>query len=740
MSKLKVGVLMGGASIEAEVSFNSGRTVCDHLDAGRYEVIPLFQTTSGTIYLLPWHFLHRGKITDFVHRLSSEAEKLSLSELKKRIDFLYIALHGRYGEDGCIQGMCEILNIPYLGSKVFASALRSDKIIQKEFLKIVGIKTPPGTYVDAHELHTITHAQVLDRLSQQNVTFPLIIKPHAEGSSLGVSVVFKEAELMDAVHQAGHIFEGKSQSVVVEQKIEGMEFSCIILYDYTTGKPILLPPTEIEIEKNSHFFDYTQKYMPGRATKHTPARISQENIEKIQNTCLAVMNALEFCTMARIDGILTTSGDVYIFDPNTLSGMGPASFLFKQAAHHGMSHAMLINHLIETELHAEGILQKILKEEHKEQRKQAMKKLRVAVLLGGASQEKEISLESGRNITFKLSPLKYDVTPIFVSSQEELYPLDHKTLVYNTTQEIEASLKNTTPLSWDNLHIYADFVFIALHGGSGENGSVQGMLEMLGLPYNGSGVLTSALCMDKYKTTQFLKHQGFDVPQSLLIDHHDWQEVQDGILKTILQSLTYPLIVKPHDDGCSVFVEKVHSDAELVKAMHQIFAFGKEKALVEEYIVGMELTGGVIGNIDITALPPSQAIAIGGILSIEEKFLPGAGENQTPAPLSQDALQRVQRTLENVYRALNCKGYVRIDCFYQTAKQSPTGSERVVILEVNTLPGMTPATCIFHQAAEIGIKPMEFIDMIVQFGLEQHRAVGQTDIQLKTKNESTTNA
>jgi D-alanine-D-alanine ligase len=116
------------------------------------------------------------------------------------------------------------------------------------------------------------------------------------------------------------------------------------------------------------------------------------------------------------------------------------------------------------------------------------------------------------------------------------------------------------------------------------------------------------------------------------------------------------------------------------------------------------------------------------ILSIEEKFLPGAGENQTPAPLPQHTLTFVQRIVESTYKALGCKGYSRIDCFYQTAEQSRTGKERVVIIENNSLPGLTPATCIFHQAAELGIKPMDFIDTIVQLGIEEHSKHTQKDI------------
>ena len=260
-----------------------------------------------------------------------------------------------------------------------------------------------------------------------------------------------------------------------------------------------------------------------------------------------------------------------------------------------------------------------------------------------------------------------------------------------------------------------------MHGGPGENGAVQGTLEMLGIPYNGSSVLTSALCMDKYKTNQFLKAQGFDVPHGILISKNEWLQNQKETIATIIPQIPFPLIVKPHDDGCSVMVQKIKKIEDLPAAIEAIFTQSKEFALLEECIVGMELTVGVMGNDTPRALPPSQAVCISDILSIEEKFLPGAGENQTPAPLPATTLAFVQKTMEEVYKAVDAKGYARIDCFYQTAQQSPTGTERVIILEINTLPGMTPATCIFHQAAEIGIKPMDFIDLIIDLGFENHR-------------------
>lgn len=722
MQKLRVGVIMGGMSIEDEVSFNSGRTVCDHLDSSCYDIIPLFHTQDNALYILPWRFLHRGKISDFIHRLSTQAQLITWDQLKTTIDFMYIATHGRFAEDGTLQGMLEVLGIPYLGAKVFSSALRMDKIMQKSALIAHGVEVPRYIFVTPQEVAhwNALESEILERFNKAGITFPCIVKPQAEGSSLGVFKVESVDNFKDACSKACYISTSHAQNVLVEECLVGMEFSCVTLTDYTTGNPIPLVPTEIVIEPGSGIFDYEQKYMPGRAQKFTPARCSQQTIERIQQACAKAMRALNITNLSRIDGFVTHDDRVVIIDPNSLSGMGPSSFLFKQAAEYGMNHTDLINHLIKTELHLYGLGETMNSTQQSTQVTSEPQKLRVAVLLGGRSNEKEISLDSGRNVVYKLSPLKYDVTPLFVSSKLELYRLNAKLLVCNNTAEIERQVTPDLLVPWSTLPALFDFVFLGLHGGEGENGAIQGTLELLGLPYNGSSVLTSALCMDKYQTNQLLKSRGFCVPENTLIEKSAWQADQNACLQHIMCTLDFPLIVKPHNDGCSVGVTKIKDERQLCAALTAFFV-DRTAAFIEECISGMELTVGVVGNDVAQALPPSRAVAVGDILSITEKFLPGAGENQTPAPLAPDATQLVQRTMEAVYATVGCKGYSRIDCFYQTSHESPTGSARVVILEINSLPALTPATCLFHQAAELGIKPMEFIDKVVQLGLEQHK-------------------
>ncbi|HEV2917019.1 MAG TPA: hypothetical protein VGW78_04680 [Candidatus Babeliales bacterium] len=732
MATLRVGVLMGGMSIEQEVSFNSGRTICDHLDTSRYQVVPIFQRYDGALFILPYRFLHRGKIADFLDRLDAEAQHIIWDNLSTYIDFVYIALHGRYGEDGTLQGMLDLLHIPYLGSGVYTSALCMDKSLQKVILTAHGIAVPQGITLNPMQVAVFDTIQknIIQELETLQISLPFIVKPHHEGSSLGVQVVTSYEQLGEAVRYACYISPNRPQRVLIEEKIIGMEFSCISIGTADNTQWVPLSPTEIVTEEGSHFFDYTQKYMPGRAHKYTPARCSIEILHTIQDTCVRVNEILDIKTISRIDGFVKPDGTVVIVDPNTLPGMGPASFLFREAAEHNMGHADLINHLIETELRGRGIMQNDQYSSDNANQKSASKKIRIAVLFGGDSNEKEISLESGRNVVYKLSPHTYQVIPLFVTSTMQLYHINQTLLVRNSTTEIESSLNPSMHVYWHNISNLVDFVFIALHGGKGENGTIQGALEMLQIPYNGSSVLASALCMDKYKAGEVLRAYGIALPKQQLIAKNVWLHTKEALCDTIQQAIGFPAIVKPHDDGCSVMVQKVSNKQELADAIDIVFSHAKQYVLIEECIIGTELTIGVIGNTTSHALPPSQAVAAAGILSIEEKFLPGAGQNITPALLSLDAINLAQRTVEDAYRAAGCIGYARIDCFYQTAQQSPTGKERVVILEINTLPGLTPATCIFHQAAEIGISPMAFLDLIIQLGFAHHTKTTSDTIML----------
>lgn len=693
-SRIIVGVLMGGSSLESEVSFNSGRTICDHLE-DKYIIKPIFQTKEKKLYYLPWSFLYRGKIADFENRLEKEAQLINLETFAQEVDFIYLALHGKSGEDGTIQGLLELIGIPYLGSGVKGSILGMAKKFQHYILNKAGLKTPKTIVYQALEIKNKIKKKI-------DINFPLIVKPAFEGSSIGIKIVNSQDELELALEYAG-LISGIYDDVLIQEYIIGREFSCTIITDPKNGHPLALPITEIIIELNSKYFSYEQKYMPGRAHKITPANISTETTDLIKNNCIKIMNLLNISTIMRVDGFLKENNEIIFLDVNTIPGTGPTSFLFDQSAEAGYSYNSIINMLIESELKwgkkyysHKKTSYKIFEPEEKT----------IAILMGGASNEKEISLESGRNVFYKLKQQNFKVVPIFVDSNLQLFIIPEKILVKNSTNEIIEALKEDKPISWPSLK-KCDFVFLALHGGAGENGIIQSALQALDIKFNGSKSLASSICMDKYLTKIILEANGFDTIPGVLVDQETFKN------KELYKDLNWPLIVKPHDDGCSFFVFYVNNETELFESIEKILAY-KKYALVEEYILAKELTIGIINTPEPICLPSSEVIRTGKILSIEEKFLPGAGENQTPAILDINIQEFIKEQLIRAYNIIGCKNYARIDCFLQDEKQSKTGKYKLIFIEFNTLPALTPATCLFHQAAEINMRPTEFLKKIIE--------------------------
>lgn len=312
-------------------------------------------------------------------------------------------------------------------------------------------------------------------------------------------------------------------------------------------------------------------------------------------------------------------------------------------------------------------------------------------------------------------------------------------------------------ISYEELAQMTDAVFIALHGRPGEDGAVQEKLDALGLPYNGSGKDSSEITIDKYTTNEILRKNGFLVAEHMLVSEEDWNTKRAEVLAQIDAKIKWPFIAKPVDDGCSSAVRRIKSMSELEAFAGLIFrkteALDLQQAdilkikpkeefplkkvfLVEELISKrdakhfLEVTGGMLtrynekGEIEYEVFEASEALSEGEVLSLEEKFLAGQGQNITPARYATDPKERqqisesVKATLGAAARLLNIQGYTRIDAFVRV--YSPERVETVFV-EVNSLPGMTPATCIFHQAAINHYKPYEFIDRILDFSFARRK-------------------
>jgi D-alanine-D-alanine ligase len=346
----------------------------------------------------------------------------------------------------------------------------------------------------------------------------------------------------------------------------------------------------------------------------------------------------------------------------------------------------------------------------------------------------------------------FKVHSVIKNIMHECEAITHKYASSNHTAEPER-------LTYASLKQKADEVFIALHGRPGEDGAIQEQLDKLNLPYNGSNKESSSITIDKYRTNEILKNNGFLIADHILISKEEWAKDKNKFAEILKDRIKYPFIAKPVDDGCSSAVKKIKNLEEFEAFCKLIFRTSeefdaasaeklhikpkeefpqKQVVLVEELISKkdaahfLEITGGMLtklneaGEIQYEVFEASEALADGEILSLEEKFLAGQGQNITPARYAKDPKDRqkvseqVKKALGGAAKALGVTGYCRIDAFVRVF---PDHRAEIIFIEVNSLPGMTPATCIFHQAAINNYKPYEFIDKILDFGKKRLEAV-----------------
>jgi D-alanine-D-alanine ligase len=340
-------------------------------------------------------------------------------------------------------------------------------------------------------------------------------------------------------------------------------------------------------------------------------------------------------------------------------------------------------------------------------------RLRVGVVLGGRSSEKEISLESGRNIFYNLDPSQYQGVPIYMDAQARLWKIQLPLLVQNTTADIETRLEHEAErVRYEDLSEHIDVAFIGLHGKWGEDGCFQGLLELLDIPYTGSGVLGSALGMHKLVQRHILREAGIEVPHTRHIRQYQMEHEWEATRMEIEVRFGYPCVVKPTREGCSTGINVVRQPDQLEVALEEALQWDTT-ALIEELLNGKEITVVVLGNDEPKAFPPTETPPHGDFLTIEEKFLPGEGQNITPARLPQAMLDNIEKTVLKAYKILHLKGYTRFDGFVV--------GDRFVITEPNTLPGASPSSTVFQGPIEQGISPMMLVGQVIEYALEAHQ-------------------
>lgn len=573
-------------------------------------------------------------------------------------------------------------------------------------------------------------------------------------------------------HQSG-------KKVILEEFIHGKEFSCIVIRK-EDGSVVALNPTEITGRKEA--VDYRSKL----STELKPIDLPESQINAIREECERLFVGLGFHTYAQIDGFITEEEKIFLNGPNTTPEILPSSSCFHQGAALGLNPSQFLSYIIRVSLqeriaeqpdiaayktllqHLDDLLLSLSKSDNEQQK--------IGVILGGYSFGRHISVESGRNIFEKLSSSdKYEALPIFLTGKDgdlEMYQLPIDLLQKDNADDIRDKILNYEPhpvvqeikrlceditqkyasndvvfapekVGFYGLKVMVDGVFIALLGRPGEDGQLQEKLEEHEIPYNGSGIASSQLTINKFETLQTLKKEGLSVTDQLLARKATYEIDAEEFYQRIESRFNYPLIAKPVDEDSSAAVKVITNRTQLEAYTRLIFRPKnrkgaearkvlnldkkeefprKEEILFERLVNGngashfMEIKGGLLshlgsdGTITYEVFEPSEVLAT------------GEGQNITPARFANNRgdyeyiVRQVKADLEKAAKILNVQGYAQIDAFVRIDEQKKA---ETIIIEVNSLPAMTPVNSIFHQAALNDYQPHEFIGQILEFGFKK---------------------
>ncbi len=777
--KFSVALICGGPSLERGISLNSARSVLDHLQDETIEIVPFYFDPNRKTYKISKSQLYSNTPSDFDFKLKKNAESLSqelfIRELKK-CDIAFPVMHGLMGEDGEIQELFEKNNIPFIASPSSACKIAYNKFDANTFLNKNGLFTLPSLQLSKKYKKNV----VSDFFKKYDIK-KAIVKPATGGSSIGVCVAYTSND----VHaSAQNIFKkGIDTKVVIEPFAKGREFTVIVVGNQKQN-PVSLVPIEIEISyKDNAVFDFRKKYLPTHGTTyHQPPRFSDEIVVEIQKQAERIFKLVGMRDFARLDGWLLDSGEIWFSDINPISGMEQNSFLFQSGARVGFSHRDILRYIVRTACVRYGIA-------FPKQRRTSHKRKLVNVIFGGSTSERQVSLMSGTNVWLKLRGSKiYEPKPYILDFKNNVWELPYSCILSHTVEEILATVENATRIenklkffrkrihkklglikgdaseifflpkmqTLQNFIKKSPFVFIGLHGGAGEDGTLQALLEKLSVRYNGPSSLISHICMDKFITGEKIRDLRIDGVYTAKQQIVEINKIKNTVVlwkRLCLNLGSKTLIVKPRGDGCSSGIVRLFNAKDLAsyvsfakrgvttipagtfKNQKEIIDMPHKKVselLFENFVETdkitvdgvrlhhvkrtgwLEVTVGVVSKgIDINVMNPSLTVAEGEVLSVEEKFQGGTGVNITPPPedvISKRILDKIKQRIGAVAKGVGITGYSRIDAFVNCK----TGE--VLVIEINTLPGLTPSTVIYHQAlAEPKpLFPTQFLESIIK--------------------------
>lgn len=353
-----------------------------------------------------------------------------------------------------------------------------------------------------------------------------------------------------------------------------------------------------------------------------------------------------------------------------------------------------------------------------------MQKKRVAVIFGGNSTEYEVSLQSAYSVFENINTEKYHIIPIGITRSGEWYHYtgEKEKISDNTWFEDgknlhpvavsqNRSVKGFLELTADNYRVIGvDLVFPVLHGKNGEDGTLQGMFELAGLPVVGCNTLASAICMDKDKAHKLVSLAGVAVPKSVTFHRYE----KNTAMEEIKAKLTYPLFVKPVHAGSSVGITKVNAQSEINSAIESAFEHDEE-VIVEETINGFEVGCAVLGIHELTVGRVDEIELSDGFFDYAEKYLLKGSlktsKTYMPARIDAETEKRIQETAVTIYKTLGCSGFARVDMFY-------TVSGEIIFNEVNTIPGFTSNSRYPNMMKGVGLSFAQLLDELISLYVE----------------------
>jgi D-alanine--D-alanine ligase len=720
-------IICNSDSDEKGISINSSKSIYEILEY--YKFIKkkniIFFNGELEFFLLGKEFIFSNTMEDFLHYYKSEDKIVDYINHLKSYDLIILTAHGKQGEDGVLEKILEDNNIKYIGPSYFTAMSTFGKL---STLQLMWEKNICNKWLS--EIFTTE-----ERLKNLLLKYKeLCIKPNNGGSSIGVSIINNLEDGIKAINDLQERF----YEPLIEEVHEGVEFSITII-----GEEVYEP---IEIVNNG-IFTYEKKYFPTEKILYNyPAKFPEKIIKLIKEKAYEIYKLFKCEYFLRIDGFFLKNSEVIFTDLNSIPGFQLNGLFFKYKNHFEVM-GKILNIFFQKNNRKKIPLMN--------NNQISINKKNVFLIFGGDSSEKNVSVISGTNILFNLYKTNLYHIHIFLLYKNKFYNLSYKEAFQNSMKDFMPIINNNNNNNMFSFEAFIELVkknngkvFMGLHGGIGEDGTLQKIFEENHVPYTGSNSIISKLSMSKYKTIEYIKN---NVTDKKILKHlyfnktkiiYDFKKISIEDMKTFWEKINphHQLIfIKPNDDGCSVGAMILNNLEELIGYWEEVkkgssnyknhpLSLNSKDYLLCEYIEVDKIfigknnqinphikTGwieGTVGFLNNKIFTPSVSLANNGLLTMEEKFLHGTGINLTPIPniiMEEYNNLIIQKVIKHIIKKIKINTYCRVDFFYNVK------NEVVNIIEINTLPALTSATVLFQQGAYSKITPVNLIKKILDF-------------------------